>query len=37
MNKIKFILVSLIAILAMSSCQRVAPNYAGVQPTVSGI
>lgn len=30
MNKIKFILVSLIAILAMSSCQRVAPNYAGV-------
>lgn len=30
MTKIKFILVSLIAILAMSSCQRVAPNYAGV-------
>lgn len=30
MKKVKFILMALVAVIAFSSCERVAPNYAGV-------
>lgn len=30
MKQLKFLLVALVAIIAMTSCERVAPNYAGV-------
>lgn len=30
MKKFKFLLIALIAMIATTSCKRVAPNYAGV-------